>query len=288
MTRLLLVGVSLALVGCSSGSGGPASGGAAGAPQGAAGNGDAGAAGTGGASGGGGGAAAGAGGAAAGAGGAIAGAGGATGPCGPDVVGPEENLGTGTDPEAGDFTLDEALAGLPPGPGPLRAVIETKLGVLTCELFPQAAPVGVANFVGLARGKRAFKISGAQWVRRPFYDGLTFHRVIPDFVAQGGDPKGNGTGGPGYEFVNEASLKHEPGSLAYANSGPDTNGSQFYVAEVALPSLDGGYTVFGRCAEVDVVKALTHVPTTGAMGKPADKPLEPLVIDRVRITRCAP
>ncbi len=213
--------------------------------------------------------------------------GGAPGPCGPDPTPTQQNLGAGPDPEAGQFTLDEALAGLPPGPGPLRAVIETSQGALTCELFPNAAPVGVANFVGLARGTRPFKFAG-EWVKRPFYDGLTFHRVIPDFVAQGGDPKGNGTGGPGYQFVTEATLTHEPGSLAYANSGPDTNGSQFYVAEVALPSLDGGYTVFGRCAELAVVTALTHVPTTGPMGKPADKPLEPLIIERVKITRCAP
>lgn len=185
--------------------------------------------------------------------------------------------------------MDEALAGLPPGPGPLRAIIETDLGTLTCTLRPDAAPIGVANFVGLARGKRAWKLPVTkEWVKRPFYDGLSFHRVIPDFVAQGGDPKGNGTGGPGYEFVTEASLKHVAGALAYANSGPDTNGSQFYVTETEQPGLDGGYTVFGACAELAVVTALTHVPTTGPMGKPADKPLDPLTMKRVTITRCAP
>lgn len=207
-------------------------------------------------------------------------------PCGDDVDGPISNdLGALSDPEMGMFTMDEALAELPQGPGPLRAIIDTDLGVLTCELRPDKAPTGVANFVGLARGRRPWKDPlTKKWVLRRFYDGLLFHRVIPQFVAQGGDPIGNGTGGPGYQFADEITdLKHLAGALAYANAGPNTNGSQFYVAEEALPFLDGGYTVFGLCAPVSVVKALTGVPRDGN-----DKPITPLHMKTVTITRCAP
>jgi peptidyl-prolyl cis-trans isomerase A (cyclophilin A) len=199
---------------------------------------------------------------------------------------PEETLGKGKDPLNGVFSLDDALAGLPEGPGPLRAIITTELGALSCELRPDKAPIGVANFVGLARGTRPFKDPKiGKWVKRRFYDGLLFHRVIATFVAQGGDPLGNGLGGPGYSFKDEISdLLHVPGALAYANAGPDTNGSQFYVvAEVAQPSLDGGYTVFGLCTPVSVVTALTAVPTDKN-----DKPLTPLPMKSVTITRCAP
>lgn len=206
--------------------------------------------------------------------------------CGEDIVIPEEDLGGGADPEAGDFTLEEALAGLPEGPGPLRAIIDTELGTVTCELFDDIAPIGVANFVGLARGTRPWK-DGGSWVKgHRFYDGLLFHRVIDDFVAQGGDPLGNGLGGPGYSFGNEvAGETHSPGTLAYANTGqPNSNGSQFYiVAEVAQPGLDGDYTIFGRCAPVDVVKAMTEVETDAN-----DKPIEDLHMLTVKITRCAP
>jgi peptidyl-prolyl cis-trans isomerase A (cyclophilin A) len=199
---------------------------------------------------------------------------------------PNEVLPNTSDPAAGMFTMVDALAGLPDGPGPLRALIDTDQGLLTCELRPDKAPNGVANFVGLARGTRPWKDTTVnKWVKRRFYDGLTFHRVIPDFVAQGGDPGGDGTGGPGYKFGNEISdLTHQPGTLAYANAGNSfSNGSQFYVAEVALPNLDGGYTIFGSCTPVSVVTALTHVPTDTK-----NKPLTPLHMKTVEITRCAP
>jgi peptidyl-prolyl cis-trans isomerase A (cyclophilin A) len=212
---------------------------------------------------------------------------GGAGECGPDTSAPNEELPDTTDPEAGDFTLDEALAGLPPGPGPLRAVITTDLGVIACELFPEVAPIGVANFVGLARGTRAWKDPvSKKWVKRRFYDGLTFHRVIDDFMAQGGDPLGTGSGGPGYQFANEWGDKtHVPGTLAYANAGPNTNGSQFYITEVATRHLDGGdYTVFGVCAPLAVVEVLTAVPTSGP---PNDVPLTPLHMQTIEITRCA-
>jgi peptidyl-prolyl cis-trans isomerase A (cyclophilin A) len=121
-------------------------------------------------------------------------------------------------------------------------------------------------------------------VKRRFYDGLLFHRVIPAFMAQGGDPLGTGNGGPGYEFVNEiAGLHHVAGTLAYANAGPDTNGSQFYITETAQPSLDTGYTIFGFCTPVDVVVKLTHVARNAQ-----DKPNTPLHMKTITVTRCAP
>ncbi len=210
---------------------------------------------------------------------------GAGGACGPDVAAPDEVLPDATDPAMGTFTLDQALAELPDGPGPLRAVIDTDLGALSCALRPDKAPNGVANFVGLARGRRPWKDPKLnKWVRRRFYDGLLFHRVIPDFVAQGGDPLGTGFGGPGYKFADEiAGLTHLPGTLAYANSGANTNGSQFYICEKAQPQLDPKYTIFGQCDPVSVVTSLTHVPRDAK-----DKPLTDLHMKTVTITRCAP
>lgn len=213
------------------------------------------------------------------------GAGGAGGGvCGPDTSAPDEVLGIGSDPEQGDFTLEEALAGLPEGPGPLRAILSTELGDITCTLYPEDVPVGVANFVGLARGTRPWKDPTThQWVKRRFYDGLTFHRIIDDFVAQGGDPEGDGTGGPGYDFADEiTSHTHIAGTLAYANAGPDTNGSQFYITEVATPFLDGDYVVFGDCLPLDVIQNLCAVPTVD------ESPVTPVHTTKVEITRCAP
>jgi peptidyl-prolyl cis-trans isomerase A (cyclophilin A) len=127
----------------------------------------------------------------------------------------------------------------------LYAVISTTKGKIVCELEYKKAPLTVANFVTLAEGKN----EGTKVAKgKPFYDGLTFHRVDPGFVIQGGDPNGNGSGGPGYEFPNEVdpSLGHsKPGTLAMANSGPNTNGSQFYITLAATPNLDGNYNVYG-------------------------------------------
>ena len=131
------------------------------------------------------------------------------------------------------------------------AIIDTTAGKLTCTLFPDKAPVGVANFIGLANGTRDWKnpVSGATKHGVPLYDGTIFHRVIPGFMIQGGDPAGNGTGDPGYKFKNETSPDlqfDKPGRLAYANAGPNTNGSQFFITEVATAYLNGGYTIFGQ------------------------------------------
>jgi peptidylprolyl isomerase len=127
----------------------------------------------------------------------------------------------------------------------IYAVINTAKGDIVCELEFQKAPVTVASFVGLAEGKikNTFKKAG-----EPYFDKLTFHRVEPGFVIQGGDPQGNGQGGPGYQFNNEIApdLKHDkPGTLAMANAGPNTNGSQFYITLAPTPQLDGKYNVFG-------------------------------------------
>jgi len=152
-----------------------------------------------------------------------------------------------------------------PGDGPLMATIETSLGVIHCELFDKGAPITVANFIGLARGMHPFKDPKSGKVEtRPYYDGTVFHRVIPEFMIQGGDPTATGNGGPGYEFQTEVSpdLKHEAGTLSMANAGPNTNGSQFFITEGAIDRLDGKYNVFGRCKDLDVVKKIARVETT--------------------------
>src|SRR6187397_2149114 len=126
----------------------------------------------------------------------------------------------------------------------------TNQGSFVVKLFDDVAPRTVANFVGLAEGTKAWKdpVTG-QSVNRPFYDGLTFHRVIADFMIQGGCPLGTGTGGPGYKFKDECSpkVKHDaPGKLSMANAGPGTNGSQFFITHIPTPWLDGKHTVFGE------------------------------------------
>lgn len=169
------------------------------------------------------------------------------------------------------------------------AVIQTSVGNLNCTLFPDKAPLGVANFVGLANGTRDWKnpVSGANKHGVPLYDGTMFHRVIPEFMIQGGDPAGNGSGGPGYEFKNEVSsdlLFDRPGRLAYANSGPDTNGSQFFITEDSAHSmhLSGHYTVFGQCDEaaVALVTKISHMATDPSN----DKPFRPVRITHIAIT----
>jgi peptidyl-prolyl cis-trans isomerase A (cyclophilin A) len=165
------------------------------------------------------------------------------------------------------------------------AIIDTTAGKLTCTLFPDKAPIGVANFIGLAEGTKDW-ISPVTHQKKhgaPLYDGTIFHRVIPDFMIQGGDPAGNGMGDPGYQFKNEVSpdLKFDrPGRLAYANAGPDTNGSQFFITEVAYPSLNGGYTIFGQCDEASVAL----VKQIARMGRDSnDRPYRPVKINHITI-----
>ena len=167
------------------------------------------------------------------------------------------------------------------------AIIETTAGKLTCTLFPDVAPIGVANFIGLAQGTKDWTnpISHAKKHGVPLYDGTIFHRVIPDFMIQGGDPAGSGSGDVGFEFKNETSptVKFDrPGRLAYANAGPGTNGSQFFITEVPYPSLNGGYTLFGQCDE----PSIALVKQIARMGRDAnDRPYRPVKITHIIITK---
>ena len=146
------------------------------------------------------------------------------------------------------------------------AIFDTTAGKLTCTLFPDKAPRTVENFIGLATGSVRWKDpkTGKMMEHTPLYDGTIFHRVIPNFMIQGGDPLGTGTGSPGYAFDDEFSdLKFDvPGRLAMANSGPGTNGSQFFITEVPTPWLDGKHTIFGQCddASVELVKKIAREP----------------------------
>ncbi len=187
------------------------------------------------------------------------------------------------------MSMEDALKGLK-GQGALMAKIDIEqsgkpLGSFTCELFEKQAPKTVANFVGLARGVRPFfDEKTSAWTKKAFYDGLVFHRIIPDFMIQGGDPRGVGTGNPGYMFEDEFvdTLKMDkPGVLAMANAGPNTNGSQFFITEKATPWLNGRHTVFGQCEPGDLVGKLTRLPAEGS------RPKDALMIKKVTITRGA-
>lgn len=176
-----------------------------------------------------------------------------------------------------------------PGTGTkLMAKIETSMGTLNCELYGDKAPATVANFIGLATGKKSWMNPKTGTVEhgKPYFDGLTFHRVIPGFMIQGGDPLGEGYGGPGYNFDDEIwQGQHiQPGVLAMANAGVrnggGTNGSQFFIMEGERPDLDSKHTVFGKCAEVDLVKKIENVPTGEN-----DKPTTPVVMNKVTITK---
>ena len=166
------------------------------------------------------------------------------------------------------------------------ANFETSMGNFTAELFEKDAPITVANFIGLASGTKDWKDpkTGTMMKGKPLYDGLIFHRIIDGFMIQGGDPAGNGTGGPGFAIKDEIKLKHEKaGTLAMANAGPNTAGSQFYVTVGPQPGLDAqrAYTVFGRVVSgLDVVLAIGKV-RTGA----GDRPVTPVVIKKVSIER---
>lgn len=147
----------------------------------------------------------------------------------------------------------------------LYARMDTSKGEILLRLFHDKAPRTVGNFVGLADGTRAWKAPGGGEKQAPFYDGLTFHRVIPDFMIQGGCPEGRGSGGPGYQFEDEfhPDLRHDkPGILSMANAGPGTNGSQFFITHVETSWLDDKHSVFGEVVEgQDVVDAILQGDT---------------------------
>ena len=166
---------------------------------------------------------------------------------------------------------------------PMHATFETSLGTFKVKLFAKEAPKTVENFVGLAEGTIEWTDTKGKKEKKPLYNGTVFHRVIKNFMIQGGDPQGNGTGGPGYKFGDEfhAELKHsKPGILSMANSGPGTNGSQFFVTTVPTPWLDGKHSIFGEVVEgMDVVKKIEDTKTS------SDRPLEPVVVKSVKIER---
>jgi len=180
--------------------------------------------------------------------------------------------------------LAEYTKDLPGSGNKLLAKFETTAGTINCELFPDKSPMTVANFVGLATGKKAWQNpkTGNIEQGKPFYDGLIFHRVIPEFMIQGGDPMGRGTGGPGYQFGDETDngLTMAPGTLAMANAGPGTNGSQFFITEIGPDWLNGKHTIFGKCAEVDVVKQMARLPQNAQ-----NKPDTDVVITKLTITK---
>jgi len=181
---------------------------------------------------------------------------------------------------------DQPLLPADTSPG-LYAVFQTSLGKIVCRLFEKQAPGTVANFVGLAEGTKPWMDPKTRkQVKRRFYDGLIFHRVISSFMIQSGCPLGNGYGGPGYKFNDEFSpdLKFDrPGLLAMANSGPNSNGSQFFITEVPTPHLNNRHTIFGEVVDDDsllVVRKIARVKTGEG-----NRPLKPVVIQRLIIKR---
>lgn len=171
--------------------------------------------------------------------------------------------------------------------GALFATLNTSMGSIRCELWPAVAPYTVQNFVQLAEGTKAFTDPSTGAVtQRPYYDGTIFHRVIPEFMIQGGDPLGTGRGGPGYTFEDEIDPQvtfDQPGLLAMANPGrADSNGSQFFITDRSTPTnLNNKHTIFGRCSNLDVVEAIARVEREPGSNRPS----EDVVVERVVIER---
>ena len=192
-----------------------------------------------------------------------------------DAQKPEEPL-----PDAPQATAAAMIH--PNGP---TVVMDNSMGRITCQFFQKQAPKAVANFIGLAEGTKDWVDPQTQkkMHNKPFYDGTTFHRVIPEFMIQGGDPTGTGSGDPGFAFEDEFNpdLNFDvPGRLAMANSGPNTNGSQFFITEVPTEHLNQRHTIFGQCdeASISVVKAIARVERDAN-----DKPVTPVVLSKVTI-----
>jgi peptidyl-prolyl cis-trans isomerase A (cyclophilin A) len=169
--------------------------------------------------------------------------------------------------------------------GPVYATLKTSSGDIVIQLFDDKAPKTVANFIDLATSAKEWTDPKTrEKVKRPLYNGTIFHRVIPGFMIQGGDPLGNGTGGPGYRFEDEfhPNLKHsKPGILSMANAGPNTNGSQFFITQKPAPWLDGKHSVFGEVIKgQNVVDAIANVPRDLR-----DRPIKDVVLQEVVISR---
>jgi peptidyl-prolyl cis-trans isomerase A (cyclophilin A) len=184
-------------------------------------------------------------------------------------------------PDAPSTTAHEAAPATPTGP---TAVFDTSMGRMVCRLYSKEAPKTVANFIALANGTRTWidPVTQQKVTGKPFYDGTIFHRVIPGFMIQGGDRLGTGGGDPGYYFEDEFSpaLRFDvPGRLAMANSGPNTNGSQFFITEDPVPDLNGVHTIFGQCDDhAALATVIAHVERNRD-----DKPITPVVLNKVTI-----
>jgi peptidyl-prolyl cis-trans isomerase A (cyclophilin A) len=180
-----------------------------------------------------------------------------------------------------------AIAAALTAPNGPSVVMETSMGRITCQFYQRQAPKAVANFIALAEGTKDWTDPTTRTVQhnKPLFNGTTFHRVIPQFMIQGGDPTGTGMGSPGYKFEDEVDPNlnfDRAGRLAMANSGPNTNGSQFFITEQPTEFLNQHYTLFGQCddASVQVVKAIARVPRNAQ-----DKPNTPVVLKKITIVR---
>jgi peptidyl-prolyl cis-trans isomerase A (cyclophilin A) len=187
--------------------------------------------------------------------------------------------------ELGALRSAEVFESLGIGPeDKLGVAFHTSMGIIKCDLLPGEAPKTVLNFVQLAEGGRSWTHpkTGVK-SDAPLYNGTIFHRVIPKFMIQGGDPMGTGRGGPGYRFEDETSPSigfDAPGLLAMANSGPNTNGSQFFITDRSTPAhLNGKHTIFGRCENLDIIQAIASVDHKRT------RPIEDVVLQRVEISR---
>ena len=163
------------------------------------------------------------------------------------------------------------------------AVLHTSAGDIEVELYPEEAPITVANFVGLAEGDLA---TNPETGADEFYDGTIFHRVIQDFMVQGGDPQGSGRGGPGYQFQDEFESGltfDDPGSLAMANSGPGTNGSQFFITVAPTPHLNNMHTIFGKVADEESLEIVNEISTVETDGN--DRPTSDIVLESITVQR---
>jgi peptidyl-prolyl cis-trans isomerase A (cyclophilin A) len=185
-------------------------------------------------------------------------------------------------PDAPSTTAHQVPPAVPTGP---TVLFDTSMGRLTCKLFSKQAPLTVASFIGLATGAKTWTdpVTLKQVTGTPFYDGTTFHRVIPGFMIQGGDRLGTGVGDAGFYLPDEISpaLRFDgPGRLAMANSGPGTDGSQFFITEDQKPELNGRYTIFGQC---DTHSVLLAASIARVERNRDDKPVTPVTLDKVTI-----
>ena len=182
------------------------------------------------------------------------------------------------------FTSTNLFAGGAKKETSIHAKIVTPMGTIICKLFDKQAPITVANFIALTEGTTEYTNAEGEKVKDKFYDGLIFHRVMPNFMIQAGCPYGTGTGGPGYKFDDEFSkdLNFDiPGRLAMANSGRNTNGSQFFITEVATPWLNQRHTIFGQIVEgQEIVKEIANVDTDSRK-----KPIKNIIIKSIEIIR---